>query len=88
MMTVEKKEIAEKLDGVRDWLELGITEQHMTWIEMAIDAILGDTTTWNKISPAGIYECAECGQHVMTNDISAYKYCHHCGRRVENHAEA
>ena len=39
---------------------------------------------WKKISPANIYECSECGQNVMTNDIDAYSFCHGCGRRMEN----
>ena len=34
---------------------------------------------WVKISPANIYECSKCGKHVMTNDISAYDFCHGCG---------
>ena len=34
---------------------------------------------WIKISPANIYECSECGKHVMTNDICAYDFCHGCG---------
>lgn len=34
---------------------------------------------WKMISPARIYECSECGQNVMTNDIESYKYCHGCG---------
>ena len=38
---------------------------------------------WVKISPAGIYECSGCGQNVMTSDITAYKYCHGCGRKVK-----
>ena len=38
---------------------------------------------WLKISPAGIYECSECGQAVMTSDIEAYKYCHGCGVKME-----
>lgn len=38
---------------------------------------------WIKISPAGIYECSECHQNVMTNDIDAYGYCHGCGCRME-----
>jgi len=42
------------------------------------------TGKWIKISPAGIYECSECGQNVMTNDIDAYKYCHGCGAKMVN----
>lgn len=38
---------------------------------------------WLKVSPAGIYECSECGQAVMTNDIEAYKYCHGCGLKMK-----
>ena len=34
---------------------------------------------WIKISPANIYECSECGRNVMTDDISAYDFCHGCG---------
>lgn len=37
------------------------------------------TGQWLQISPAGIYECSECGQTVMTKDISCYKFCHGCG---------
>ena len=38
---------------------------------------------WIKTSPAGIYECSQCGQNVMTGDIEVYAYCHHCGARME-----
>ena len=34
---------------------------------------------WIKISPAGIYECSECGKNVMTSDIEVYERCHGCG---------
>lgn len=37
------------------------------------------TGRWIKISPAGIYECSECGQNVMTCDIDCYVFCHGCG---------
>lgn len=37
------------------------------------------TGRWLQISPAEIYECSECAQMVMTDDISCYKYCHGCG---------
>ena len=38
---------------------------------------------WKMISPAAIYECSECGQHVMTQDICAYHYCHGCGAKMD-----
>ena len=34
---------------------------------------------WKKILPANIFECSECGQNVMTNNIDCYKFCHNCG---------
>lgn len=41
------------------------------------------TGHWKKISPAGIMECSVCGENVLTGDIEAYKYCHHCGAKME-----
>ena len=41
------------------------------------------TGRWIKISPAGIYECSECGQNVMTQDIDVYRHCHGCGARMD-----
>lgn len=38
---------------------------------------------WKQISPAKIYECSMCGGEVMTSDIFAYRFCHHCGARME-----
>lgn len=43
---------------------------------------------WLKISPAGIYECSECHQHVMTNDITSYRFCHGCGLRMSTRIES
>ena len=34
-----------------------------------------------------LYECSECGQNVMTNDIECYKYCHGCGARMGEEEE-
>jgi hypothetical protein len=42
---------------------------------------------WIKISPAGIYECSECGKNVMTSDIKAYEYCHGCGARMDGDSD-
>lgn len=42
---------------------------------------------WIKISPAGIYECSECGQNVMTSDIDVYQWCHGCGAKMEEGEE-
>ena len=38
---------------------------------------------WIKIHPQDIYECSECHQNVMTSDIECYKFCHHCGARMD-----
>jgi DNA-directed RNA polymerase subunit RPC12/RpoP len=45
--------------------------------------VVGKTGKWVKISHAGIYECNQCGQNVMTSDIEAYKFCHGCGAKME-----
>ena len=42
---------------------------------------------WIKISPAGIYECSECGRNVMTSDIEAYEHCHGCGARMDGESD-
>ena len=47
--------------------------------EKNVDVALVRHGHWIKISPAGIYECSECGKNVMTSDIEAYEYCHGCG---------
>lgn len=54
----------------------------LAWIEKAINEVSSVEPKmghWIKISPAGIYECSQCGQNVMTGDIEVYAYCHHCG---------
>jgi len=43
----------------------------------------GKKGKWKKISPAGIYECSECKQDVMTCDIDVYHFCHRCGAKME-----
>ena len=50
---------------------------------MAISALSENKGEWQKISPAGIYECSCCGQNVMTSDIEYYKFCHGCGARMK-----
>ena len=45
------------------------------------------TGKWIKISPANIYECSKCGKNVMTDDISAYDFCHGCGARMVKEGE-
>ena len=57
------------------------------WIPLNVNAVNAQPTIeperktgqWLQISPAGIYECSECAQTVMTEDIGCYKYCHGCG---------
>ena len=55
-------------------------------VKVAIEALeqpKQKTGRWIQISPAGIYECSECGKNVMTNDIEEYKWCHGCGAKME-----
>jgi DNA-directed RNA polymerase subunit RPC12/RpoP len=40
------------------------------------------TGHWIKITPSGIYMCSECEHNVLTGDIDAYHYCHHCGIKM------
>lgn len=56
-------------------------------VEQAINAAYAEaekpnTGYWVKISPAGIYECSECGKNIITDDIDCYDYCHGCGRKM------
>ena len=59
---------------------LGLIESHISDIK-DLPAAQPERKTghWNKISPAGIYECSKCGKNVMTSDISVYDFCHGCG---------
>ena len=53
-------------------------------LTMGIEALENRKTgNWKKISPAGIMECSVCGGNVLTSDIECYKYCHHCGAKME-----
>ena len=52
------------------------------WKPNELPAIQPKRGKWIKISPANIYECSECGKNVMTDDISAYDFCHGCGAEM------
>ena len=54
---------------------------------MMLSSAQPKTGKWTKISPALIYECSECRQHVLTTDIDAYKFCHGCGCRMLKEGE-
>ena len=72
--------------GNRDKLLWGMSKEEKTYyskaFDMAISALSDKKGEWNKISPAGIYECSCCGQNVMTSDIECYKFCHGCGAEM------
>lgn len=55
----------------------------MFFVERLPSVSAEKTGRWKKISPANIYECSECGQNVMTDDICAYNICHGCGAEME-----
>ena len=60
----------------------GYTDEARQALDMAIKALEEPERKkgkWIKISPANIYECSECGKNAMTDDISAYDFCHGCG---------
>ena len=62
----------------------GLTMAHFRLLSIpSADVVPVKHGHWIKISPAGIYECSECGKNVMTSDIEAYEYCHGCGARVD-----
>lgn len=58
-------------------------------IDMAIEALENERSKghWIKISPANIYECSVCHRNVMTQDIDAYQFCHHCGADMRGESE-
>lgn len=67
-----------------------ITVDSETWDKMTKALQKGECESmaeWKKISPAGIYECSECGQNVMTCDIVAYRFCHGCGALMREYEE-
>ena len=72
----------EELECGKHWD--GHTEKDVTRL-LSLSAAQPERKTgkWLKVSPAGIYECSECGQAVMTSDIEAYKFCHGCGKKME-----
>lgn len=66
----------------------GIDEAPYEYAESILKDLPSVTPTrpkgkWKRISPAGIYECTNCNQVIMTSDIDCYKYCHGCGARME-----
>lgn len=79
------------IDHDRDWI-IGCI-QHDGFIythrfdkanQIILDALSARPTgEWKQISPARIYQCSNCGQNVMTNDIDVYKFCHGCGAQME-----
>lgn len=79
-MTNEEAIIRLKNIDIRDALQEDYDALHM-----AIKALeqARPKGKWKRISPAGIYECTNCNQVIMTSDIDCYKFCHGCGVRME-----
>lgn len=82
------KFFVEAYDGIRNMPD--IEKARIDEISNCIAAIVNEkpimtikTGRWKRISPAGIYECSECGQNVMTGDIECYRFCHGCGAMME-----
>lgn len=63
-----------------DYTDEELNDAHNTAIRILKST---ETTRWKIISPTlHIYECERCGENLITDDISVYKYCHNCGRKV------
>lgn len=84
---VNREAVAEMLNE----MPMKITETWMDFYRKALNSLnkLPSVTPtrpkgkWKRISPAGIYECTNCNQVIMTSDIDCYKFCHGCGVRME-----
>ena len=79
------------LDGIDNYIEkaqsTGAKDDFISFEELVVKVLPSVTPKpkmgrWIRISPAGIYECSECGQNVMTGDIDAYRHCHGCGAKM------
>lgn len=78
----------EAKEHLKDILADVPNDKCIDWIEALNQAIKAleqarPKGKWKRISPAGIYECTNCNQVIMTSDIDCYKYCHGCGVRME-----
>lgn len=87
-MKLTNKEASEWLIAIkRDYIYGGdedYDKRRKIALDMGAEALENQKTGhWKKISPAGIMECSVCGGNVLTSDIEAYKYCHHCGAKME-----
>lgn len=79
MDPIDRQDAVRIVDNIDTW--------QAGWRDNAIESLKAlpsaqperKTGRWLLISPAGIYECSECAQMVMPEDISCYKFCHGCG---------
>ena len=79
MDPIDRQDAVRIVDNIDTW--------QAGWRDNAIESLKAlpsarperKTGQWLQISPARIYECSECAQMVMTEDIGCYKYCHGCG---------
>ena len=89
---IDRIAFREKLDSHYPFDEIGQKDQKYDYAKSVFlrelaafpvaDVVERKPGKWVKISPAGIYECSQCGQNVMTSDIEAYKFCHGCGAQM------
>ena len=71
----------ESLCNQRRWNEAKEYEELISRL-LSTSSVQPRKGKWIKINPANIYECSECGKNVMTDDISAYDFCHGCGAEM------
>ena len=84
MRLIDADALSEKLCETTIFIKDGEVFQRMINDAPSADRPTGE---WKQISPARIYECSECGQNVMTNDIEAYKFCHGCGAKMRGESD-
>ena len=89
------KALNDRVDAINENRRKGATLPNIAWFsgmacaesiveaQPTVDAVPVRHGKWIKIHPQDIYECSECHQNVMTSDIECYKFCHHCGARMD-----
>ena len=98
MKLIDADKLLEKMSGHCDVCQYHCHRKHTScgecdWHEAMSDVDDMDNVEpvrhghWTKISPAGIYECSNCKNDVMTADIDVYKYCHRCGAKINEVSE-
>lgn len=77
---IERNDYMDMRDDAAEYRQLSTWLNELRWLRERFQSQPERKKgKWIKISPANIYECSKCGKNVMTDDISAYDFCHGCG---------